>query len=309
MKDDRPSSTAKLILKAIVFVAYDPWIGALVPSEIRDQSEAFLEHRLLKSPHYLYLVKKNWFRRLIWFVESMCLPGIFLHYVVRKRFIEEAVRDGIQRGASQVVVFAAGFDTLALRLHSEFPDIQFMELDHPATQSLKYELMHQTSCQENLTLIPIDFAKEKLEDTLVACPVYSPSSETVFVGEGISMYMNQEKIEKALRFMSTTSGKGSRVIFTFMDQSEEGRFGFKGESLLVSIWLKYKNEPFTWGWPKQHLDEFCSARSLSVIELADHKILRNRYLSGNLDEICLAEGECICVATLEPSFNSMGPLA
>ncbi len=296
MRKDRPSSTATLILRAIVFVAHDPILGELVPGEVRKESEAFLEHQLLRAHGYLRVVTKAWFRRLVWLIECVTLPGIFLHYVVRKRFIEDSVREGIKRGATQIVVLAAGFDTLVLRLHLEFPGVRFIELDHPATQRVKGELLRRRGSQENMVLLPMDFTKDRLEDTLSADSSYDRSAQTIFVAEGISMYMRQDKIERTLQFITTRSGRNTRVVFTFMDEQSSGRFYFKAESFLVRCWLRLHRESFTWGFPKREVDEFLGARSMSLVQLADHDTFRARYLTGVLCRQPLAEGECVCIA-------------
>ena len=55
--------------------------------------------------------------------------------MLRKRLIEEVVRASLTEGVEQVVIIGAGFDTLALRLCAGFPRTNFIEIDHPATQS------------------------------------------------------------------------------------------------------------------------------------------------------------------------------
>ena len=69
--------------------------------------------------------------------ESLTHPGILAHYWHRKRWIESRCRVAIKEGVTHVVVIGAGFDTLALRLAGEFPDVRWIELDHPATQGAK----------------------------------------------------------------------------------------------------------------------------------------------------------------------------
>src|SRR4051794_31802357 len=70
-------------------------------------------------------------------IERATVPGLCLHFMLRKRWIEHAVRSALARGARRVVVIGAGYDTLALRLAREFPALRFTEVDHPATQAVK----------------------------------------------------------------------------------------------------------------------------------------------------------------------------
>ena len=61
------------------------------------------------------------------------LPGQFEAFGHRKAFFEGQVRDAIDAGAKQVLVLGAGYDMIGWRLAPEFPDVQFFEIDHPAT--------------------------------------------------------------------------------------------------------------------------------------------------------------------------------
>src|SRR3954463_10787428 len=58
-------------------------------------------------------------------IERATVPGLCLHFMLRKRWIEHAVRSALARGARRVVVIGAGYDTLALRLAREFPALRF----------------------------------------------------------------------------------------------------------------------------------------------------------------------------------------
>ena len=69
------------------------------------------------------------------------LPGILLHYALRKRFIEESARAFLERGGQQLVVLGAGFDTLAARIAEERPGVVCVEVDHPATQETKRRVL------------------------------------------------------------------------------------------------------------------------------------------------------------------------
>ena len=53
---------------------------------------------------YLWQIDTPWFRVLLQLMERSLLPGISLHYVMRKRFIEDCVRQSIDEGVRQIVV-------------------------------------------------------------------------------------------------------------------------------------------------------------------------------------------------------------
>ena len=101
----------------------------LVPEEISKISVQFFETRVLDQKGLVKTFKINWFRHLIWLIEHLLLPGIILHYVLRKRYIEEATLSIIDKGeVTQVVILAAGFDSLACRSAKKFPWVNFIEV-------------------------------------------------------------------------------------------------------------------------------------------------------------------------------------
>jgi O-methyltransferase involved in polyketide biosynthesis len=124
---DRPSSTAALIAAATVLLDRDPRYQDLVPA-----GAAAICARCLNG---FWRNATKW-SGLAWAAERATIPGLMLHFMLRKRWIEEAVRGALGRGCQRVVVLGAGYDTLAARLAPQFPAVRFVEIDHPATQAV-----------------------------------------------------------------------------------------------------------------------------------------------------------------------------
>ena len=96
------------------------------------------------------------------------LPGQFEAFAHRKAFCEHQVRDSIAKGATQVLVLGAGYDTLGWRLAPEFSEVNFFEIDHPATARLKARGIEAMGQRKNLSLIPEDLSERKLVDVFKA---------------------------------------------------------------------------------------------------------------------------------------------
>ena len=121
MRDHQSSATANLIAKSTVFMSRDQTVGHLVPSFAAEASAWFLQTNSRRSQLLLDVMDQRWFRILVKVFERLTTPGIQLHFLLRKRYIDDATRATLHQGVEQVVIFGAGFDTLALRLHLEFP--------------------------------------------------------------------------------------------------------------------------------------------------------------------------------------------
>ena len=90
MREDRPSSTATLIAAATVFLAGDARVSDLVPSGAAEWCARCLEAlSSLKTVETLSHPALRWAARL---AERATVPGLLLHFMLRKRWIEEAVR-------------------------------------------------------------------------------------------------------------------------------------------------------------------------------------------------------------------------
>lgn len=301
MKPDKPSATAYLIARSTYFLSRDPALGYLIPERAAELSRRFVQARRRFGKFVERLTNSTFFRAVTNALERATIPGIKLHYALRKRYLEEVARDSIASGVRQVVIIGAGFDTLSLRLHESFPETEFFEVDHPATQREKLlvtEKQHPPG--NNLHFVALDLTRGNLEEALLAHSCYSPPADTLFVAEGLLMYLAPAEVDLLLQTFRGLGGCKSRIAFTFMETRKDGRIGFRRSSPLVDLWLRLRNESFKWGLSREHMAGFLKERGFKLRELVTVETLRGRYLnSARLKKLPLAEGECICVAELD----------
>jgi len=298
MRRDAASATARLIALSTLFLRGDPRWGHLVPPAAAEASLWFLEANETRPRLALKTVSRQWVRRIAQAAECLTIPGILLHYAVRKRYLEEAVRMTLHEGFTQVVILGAGYDTLPLRLHQEFRQALFFEVDHPATQRAKREALERRALpMTNLRFLPVDFTRERLEDRLPTPRGYDPKAKTLFVAEGVLMYLRPEEVDRLFGFVREQGGATSRLVFTFMEPQANGKIEFRNSGRLVALWLRLRGEPFRWSLPREQLPTFLAARGFSLRDLATPATFRARYLGGPLAaDVPLAEGEYVCVA-------------
>ena len=77
--------------------------------------------------------------------------------VARSRYAEDNLAAAVALGVKQYLVLGAGLDTFAYR--NPFPNIRVFEVDVPAMQQWKREMLRAACIDEpaNLTFIPLDF--------------------------------------------------------------------------------------------------------------------------------------------------------
>ena len=301
MKEDKPSATAYLIARSTFFLSRDPDLGQLVPARSAELCERFVHTRSGFARLLDMAVNSRLLRPLAAALERATIPGIKLHYALRKRYLEEIARDAITDGLRQVVVIGAGFDTLALRLHEAFSEAKFFEIDHPATQRItKRVVENHQSAKRNLQFISLDLARENLERSLLKSADYQPETDTLFIAEGLLMYLAPAEIDLILRFIRSHSGSKSRLAFTFMETQSDGRIGFRKSSRAVDAWLRLRGESFKWGSSRAQIGEFLAPRGFVVRDIITSETLRNRYLAAqHMRHLSPADGECICVSELD----------
>jgi methyltransferase (TIGR00027 family) len=301
MKEDAPSATANVVARNVLLVASTKKLSHLVAPSAARLSGRFIQAFSPQGEAFLRRVGRTPFQSLFRFYERITIPGLALHQALRKKHIERVVRASLAEGFNQVVVLGGGLDSLALRLHGEFPRVNFLELDHPATQRVKREVIEaHRLAGDNLKLLAVDFTEQALEDCLAASQNYLPGAKTLFICEGVLMYLEAGEVDEIFAFIRRQPGALKRFVFTFMEPDESGKTNFRNSTWLVRLWLSWRKEPFKWGVSREEVGNFLAARGFSVKELATPETFRDLYLRNpDLSGLTLAEGENVCVCDSE----------
>ena len=146
-------------------------------------------------------------------------PGFHNSIVARVKYFDDFVEKSIDEGIEQIVALGAGYDTRAYRIEG-LRNIKVFEVDHPYTQSFKIQKLKEIfdSVPEHVYFVPVDFEKETFGQKLFD-KGYDKSLKTLFILEGLTMYIPQNAVAETLTFIVENSGKGSAVIFDYIDES------------------------------------------------------------------------------------------
>jgi methyltransferase (TIGR00027 family) len=298
--DQRPSTTAFAVAFGQLLDAHDPELAPLMAEEHRLVLEACVAAFVPRGPRALRMLQRGWYRRLLQRFESVTARGIFLHYLMRKRFIEDAVRSALREGCAQVVVIGAGFDPLATRLAREQKSLRCIEVDHPSTQAVKRAGLAGRA-PDNLTLLELDLRHASLGETLRASAAFDTSAPAVFVAEGLLMYLTAEQAAEFFREVRSASAPGSRVVFTFMESSDPNRVRFKGMprwyAPLMEFWLRRIGEPMQWAIDRGSLTKWLATLGWDLLDVGTRDSFRALYLAPlHLEDRPLMDGEYVAVA-------------
>ncbi len=293
MQNEKASRTALVIAASLVLLLRDPKHSGLVSKTSADLCAQMLETCSPQTRLFLKIVRQNWFRPVAKWIERMTVPGILLHYILRKKFIAGLVRSALIDGATQVVIIGAGFDPLSFELHQDFRAARFWEIDHPATQRHKLRAFPKIGV-ERLHFVALDLNATALDREALVKSGFDPTQRTCWIAEGLLMYLPPDVVSLLMRTLKSLSAPGSHFAFTFMEKQRDGQIRFHSQSKLVDWWLRKRGEPFLWGTTRGELVDF--VRPWHVIRFFDHDDLRE-IESGLADEP-IARGEVICLAEI-----------
>lgn len=138
---------------------------------------------------------------------------------VRTRFAEDALAAAFAGGVRQTVVLGAGLDTFAYRT-SLGAQLRVFEVDHPATQSWKRQLLKEAGIPlpDHLTFAPVDFEHEALAAGLEAAG-FDRGQPAFFTWLGVVPYLTADAIWSTMRFIAALPG-GAQVVFDYADPAE-----------------------------------------------------------------------------------------
>jgi methyltransferase (TIGR00027 family) len=291
VQHEQASRTALLIAGSLVLLHHDPKYSGLVSKTSSDLCTQILEKHSAQTRLFLQIVRQAWFQPFAKFIERITIPGILVHYALRKKCIGELVRSALASGVAQVVILGAGFDPLSSELQQEFSAAEFWEIDHPATQRYKMRACSEIGV-ERMHFVAVDLSAAGLDKNALTSDGFDPAKRTFWIAEGLLMYFPPDIVSSLMTTLSTLSAPGSQFAFTFMEKQQDGHIRFDSQTRLVDWWLRTCGEPFLWGTTRSELAEFM--RPCRVIRFFDHNDLRkmeSRYTDENI-----ARGEVICLA-------------
>lgn len=205
---------------------------------------------------------------------GLFFPGAAEFVLVRERYIDDFLQERLREGLDQVVILGAGFDTRAYRI-AGIEKTRVFEVDHPATQADKLQRLQKVvnPLPAHVSFVAVDFNSQTLADRLRASG-YDEDGETLFIWQGVTMYLTPKGVDGTLAFIAGRSGPGSAVIFDYFYTETLRRMkATKGILRLIG-------ERLTFGIDEGQIVSFLSRRGCREVHSADGDELSRLYLTG-----------------------------
>jgi methyltransferase (TIGR00027 family) len=206
---------------------------------------------------------------------------------LRKLWLDDQVQMRMRSGTTQVLVIAAGYDTLAYRLaqREEYSNCVFWEIDHPATARVKEKGLAGRKRLRRLHNLPVHLERpqELCQALKNAAPDYDPRARTIVVVEGLLYYLREEHVRSLFKDLQTVVGPGSVVLFDFFEPSTTSRDPDL-RSPIVKPLLRMIKEPFQFAIACEELGAFFAKTPWKITTTVRAPVGPERLAAVVLDE-------------------------
>ena len=144
--------------------------------------------------------------------------GLRAFLVARSRYAEDNLKRAVDAGVTQYVLLGAGLDTFAYR--NPYPQLRVFEVDHPATQKWKRELLQQSqiAIPGSLVYTPVDFESQSFATQLRGAG-FRQSQPTFFAWLGVVPYLTLTAFRATIHFISAQP-VGSGLVLDYVQPRE-----------------------------------------------------------------------------------------
>jgi methyltransferase (TIGR00027 family) len=201
--------------------------------------------------------------------------------VARSRYAEDSLAHAVSHGVMQYVLLGAGLDTFAHR--NPYPQLRVFEVDHPATQQWKRELLESNNiaAPSNLIYAPIDFEHQTLPEQLIAAG-FDTAAPAFFAWLGVVPYLTHAAFRSTLSFIASQPA-GSGVVLDYgLPRSALPFLEQLAHDSLASR-VQFAGEPFQLFFtPEEIAREFAGFREIEDIGSPE---INAHYLSNRSDNL------------------------
>jgi methyltransferase (TIGR00027 family) len=283
MKKEKPSSSAEMVAAVRA-------TESMRPTDEQVCYDPFAKDFL--GLKFTFISKSRLLTKIALWKAERTDPGAVGCVASRTRYIDDYLQECIDDGIKQLVILGAGYDSRAYRFDDLKGKVKVFELDHPATQKVKIERIKKIfgSIPNHVIYIPIDFGKEKFDNRLFESE-YNKNLKTLFIWEGVTMYITAEAVDETLSFVVNNSGKGSSIIFNYIFQSViDGTCELEGAEKIAKSYER-RGEPLSFGIEEGTIDEFLSERGFYQVKNVTGEFFKSEYFKGKNQnrKVC-----CLC---------------
>ena len=248
------------------------------------ESEKPADERIYYDPYARQFVPAWMYRLLGFFIKSgyaeLRGPGVIGFLMARERYIDDVLRDSLNEGLQQLVILGAGYDSRAYRF--DLPGrVKTFEVDHPVTQTDKMGRVQRVfgKIPEHVRYVPVDFNSQTLSELLLASG-YDPSLISLFICQGVTMYLTPAGVDATLAFIVKSAAPGSGIVFDYVYQAVLDGIQKQSEISGMRRYRFMTGEGLTFGISEGMAEAFLRERGFQQIKEVNANDLIAAYFQG-----------------------------
>lgn len=234
------------------------------------------------TPFKRFVLNFKFIRTLVKNKLKKIIPGMDELMIARTAFYDEMFKNALNNNFPQIVLLGAGYDTRAIRFAGLNNVTKIIELDIFTTQNHKKKCLKKANINipEQVTHASINFNKESIPHALEKAG-YDCHQKTLFIWEGVTMYLEPVSVDNTLEVITKFSGPGSIIAFDYLVKIPTGKINdWYGVKEMYQIMKKqYGDEKFIFSIEEEKIGEFLKQRGLNVIKHLDNNALENKFLT------------------------------
>jgi methyltransferase (TIGR00027 family) len=265
------------------------------------ESEKAEDERICYDPYARRFVPVWLYSTMAFFIRSGYAgrrgPGVGEFLIARDRYIDDILQDFLNKGMRQLVILGAGYDSRAYRFDKLKEQTKVFEVDHPATQADKKEKVRRIfgTIPAQVTFVPIDFNSQTLEKRLPESG-YDLKFVTLFIWQGVTMYLSSEAVDNTLKFVTEYSPSGSAIVFDYVYRKVLDGIQKQNEISNMRRYRFMTGEGMTFGVEEGEIEEFLKSRGFHKVRDMNTNGLKQTYFTGKNAGRKISPGYGIVVA-------------
>ena len=251
------------------------------------ESEKPADERICDDPYARLFIPGWMYHSLGFFIKigyaELRGPGVIGFLLARERFIDDVLQNYLDEGLEQLIILGAGYDSRAYRFNLPERVITF-EVDHPDTQADKLKKVYKVfgKIPEHVRYVPVDFNIQSLSECLLSAG-YDPSLISLFIWQGVTMYLTAEAVDATLAFVVKNAAPSSAIVFDYVYQAVLEGIQKQSEISGMRRYRFMTGEGLTFGIPEGTVERFLRARGFHQVKNVNTAELKTDYFSGKND--------------------------
>ncbi|MFC1414890.1 class I SAM-dependent methyltransferase [Streptacidiphilus sp. N1-12] len=179
--------------------------------------------------------------------------GVAFSIIIRTKFLDDLLDQAAAAGVRQVVLLGAGMDSRAFRM--DWPEgTRLFEVDTAEPLEFKDSVLRQERAVPRCERITVTVDLREDWPAALAAAGHDRSQPTVWIAEGLLIYLPEEAVERLIGLIGEQSAPGSRMGLTLGSRGVVSRFAADAAAgTAASMWVsEMPDDPIGWlaahGW-------------------------------------------------------------